>query len=236
MNLLVIVVAIISLFMVVLPGPLYKFEILELGPAFTCLRWGVFVGIGALVLLIIQALFVRKTMGAVTTIGTLISILISVGIPLNLMQTARSVPPIHDITTDVRMPPDFVGVLPARSEAINPPDYGGDEVASQQKEAYPDITTQVFEANIETVSMAAQDVIEDLGWTFVTENTRPNTLEATHTSFWFGFKDDIVVRFTQQDTKTLVDIRSKSRVGRSDLGANAERIRAFQSKLTERLE
>ncbi|MEG3767345.1 DUF1499 domain-containing protein [Alteromonas sp. 14N.309.X.WAT.G.H12] len=236
MNVLVIVVAIVGLFMVLLPGPLYKFELLDLHPAFTCLRWGVCVGISALVLLIVQALFVRKTMRAGTTIATLVSVLISVGIPLHLMQTGRSVPPIHDITTDVNMPPAFVGVLPARSGAINPPDYDGDEVASQQKEAYPDIKTQVFQADFETVSMAAQAVIDDLGWTLVTQNTRPNTLEATHTSFWFGFKDDVVVRFTQQGTKTLVDIRSKSRVGRSDLGANAERIRAFQSKLKERLE
>lgn len=236
MNVLVIVVAVVGLFMVLLPGPLYKFELLELHPAFTCLRWGVFVGLGALVLLIVQAFFMRKTMRAGTTIATLISVLISVGIPLHLMQTGRSVPPIHDITTDVNMPPAFVGVLPARSGAINPPDYDGDEVASQQKEAYPDIKPQVFQADIEAVSMAAQDVIEDLGWTLITQNTRPNTLEATHTSFWFGFKDDVVVRFTQQGTKTLVDIRSKSRVGRSDLGANAERIRAFQSKLKARLE
>nr|WP_252728473.1 DUF1499 domain-containing protein [Alteromonas sp. C1M14] len=222
--------------MVLLPGPLYKFELVELGPAFTCLRWGVCVGIAAFVLLIVQSIFMRKTMRAGAVIGTLISVLVSVGIPLHLMQTARSVPPIHDITTDLTTPPSFAGVLQARSGAPNPPGYPGEETARQQVEAYPDIKPQLFNTDSATVFAAAQDVIDDLNWQPVTQNTRPNTLEATHTSFWFGFKDDIIVRLTQQGTQTKVDVRSKSRVGRSDLGANAQRIKAFQKALQEQLD
>jgi uncharacterized protein (DUF1499 family) len=59
-------------------------------------------------------------------------------------------------------------------------------------------------------------------------------IEATETSFWYGFKDDVVIRVTGVDRESRIDIRSKSRVGKSDLGKNAERIRAFQKKFLER--
>ena len=56
-------------------------------------------------------------------------------------------------------------------------------------------------------------------------------LEATDTTFWFGFKDDVVIRIQSTGGNTLVDVRSKSRVGESDLGANANRIEKYLNHL-----
>jgi uncharacterized protein (DUF1499 family) len=73
-----------------------------------------------------------------------------------------------------------------------------------------------------------------LGWTVVASDPGRGRLEATATTFWFRFTDDIVIRVRPQDAGSRLDIRSKSRVGRGDLGANARRIRAFAGELLRR--
>ena len=83
--------------------------------------------------------------------------------------------------------------------------------------------------------MAAEKAIEALGWERVSDGALPNTLEATDTTTWFGFKDDVVIRLTAKSDDTLVDVRSKSRVGKSDLGKNAERIETFMAELRSQL-
>jgi uncharacterized protein (DUF1499 family) len=66
-----------------------------------------------------------------------------------------------------------------------------------------------------------------MGWDIVASDPAGGRIEATDTTFWFGFKDDVVVRVTPQPAGSRVDVRSLSRVGGGDLGANAARIRAF---------
>ena len=57
-------------------------------------------------------------------------------------------------------------------------------------------------------------------------------VEATDTSTFFRFKDDVVVRVRPAPGGgSLVDMRSISRVGGSDVGMNAKRIRAFLADL-----
>jgi len=61
-------------------------------------------------------------------------------------------------------------------------------------------------------------------------------IEATDSTFWFGFIDDVVVRLTPEtDGGTRVDVRSVSRVGLGDAGANARRVRNFLFDLADRL-
>jgi uncharacterized protein (DUF1499 family) len=65
-------------------------------------------------------------------------------------------------------------------------------------------------------------------WKIVDENQAEGRIEATATTLWFGFKDDVVIRIAPSPGNgTRVDIRSVSRVGLSDLGTNARRIRTF---------
>ena len=101
MKHLVTLVGLIAFLMVVLPGPLYKFNIVELGTAFAGFRLGVYVGGAALALLLVQVLFMRKTVSLASAVITVIFAAVAIAMPLNMMNTAKSVPPIHDISTDL---------------------------------------------------------------------------------------------------------------------------------------
>ena len=82
----------------------------------------------------------------------------------------------------------------------------------------------------------AQALAREQGWWVGSVNASTGVIEATTRSFWFGFTDDIVVRVLPDGSGSRIDMRSVSRVGRSDLGANAGRIRRFQAQLRERLQ
>ena len=235
MKVLIALASIVGFLMVVLPGPLYQFAGVSLGTAFTSLRFGVYVGGAALILIILQVLINRKSVSWGSTFIYAAMALVAVGMPVSMMSKASAVPPIHDITTDVTNPPEFVAIAPLREGAPNPVSYEGGDVTKQQLEAYPEIKTQLLPQSISEVYIAAERTIDALGWERVTEGALPNTLEATDTTTWFGFKDDVVVRLTVQNDNTLVDVRSKSRVGKSDLGKNAQRIDAFLFELRNQL-
>jgi uncharacterized protein (DUF1499 family) len=156
-------------------------------------------------------------------------------LPLMQVIKGRSVPPIHDISTDMTDPPAFVAVVPLRKKAnaANPPEYAGAEASEGQKKAYPDIQPVVLTvppAEAFAKALAAAKSMPD--WEIVEENAAEGRIEATATSRFLGFKDDVVIRVRAEGTGARVDVRSKSRVGRGDVGANAERIRAYVAKLT----
>jgi uncharacterized protein (DUF1499 family) len=151
-------------------------------------------------------------------------------VPWSLRRQAQSVPPIHDISTDTDDPPVFAELVGRRAAtgATNPPEYAGPEVAAQQKRAYPDLAPIVLAEPPDRAFARATAAAESLGWEIVSADPQRGRLEATHTTRWFGFKDDVVVRVRPEGSGSRVDVRSKSRVGRSDVGANAARIRAFR--------
>ena len=157
-------------------------------------------------------------------------------VPLSLLWFARHLPPIHDISTDTDHPPDFVAILPLRTGAPDPAQYGGAAVVTQQHRAYPDIKPLLLPAPSAQVFDAALATARHEGWTIVATDPATGRIEATDTTFWFGFVDDIVVRITPQpDGGTRVDARSVSRVGVGDLGANARRLHSFLRDLANRL-
>jgi len=235
MKTLLSLISLLAILLVVLPGPLYKFEFLELGPAFTALRYGVYVGFAALVLLLVQVIFMRKNISwAATGVSALLAI-VAVGLPLSIMSKAKSVPPIHDISTDLLNPPKFVAIVSLRAEAANPVEYAGEETAKQQREAYPELTPQQYSQSTEQLFDAAQSAVNDLGWALVNVDKSLGIIEATDTTSWFGFKDDVVVRIRSAEENSILDIRSKSRVGKSDLGKNAERIHTLINAINIRL-
>jgi len=233
-KVIIALASIVGFLMVVLPGPLYQFAGVSLGTAFTSLRFGVYVGGAALILIVLNVLLNRKNIQWGSTLVYAVLALVAVAMPVSMMSKASTVPPIHDITTDVTNPPAFVAVAPLREGAPNPITYEGGEVTKQQLEAYPEIKTQLLPQNLEAVLSAAENAIVALGWERA-QGALPNTLEATDTTLWFGFKDDVVIRLTPKNNNTLVDVRSKSRVGKSDLGKNAQRINAFFDELRKQL-
>jgi uncharacterized protein (DUF1499 family) len=151
---------------------------------------------------------------------------------LHWQRIARSVPPINDITTDTANPPVYVAVLPLRAGAPVSADYPGAETAAKQQSAYPDIRPVELNVAPDVAYARALDTARSFGWAIDATDAASGRIEATATTPWFGFQDDIVIRVSPTATGSRVDIRSHSRVGRSDLGTNAARIRAFIAKLT----
>ena len=231
MKVLVSLVSLSAFLLVALPGPLYKYGVVDLGTAFTAFKFGVFAGIATLILLVLQILFKRKTVTLGSTIMALLLSTIAIAIPLSMLNKGKSVPPIHDISTDLVNPPEFVAIAPLRADAPNPVEYAGVEVATQQRAAYPELQTLNYPQSKSELVEATKQVIDNLGWQLVNIDADQGIIEATDRTMWFGFKDDVIVRITDNGSKRLVDIRSKSRVGGSDLGKNAERIHKFIEEL-----
>lgn len=231
MKVLVSLVSLSAFLLVALPSPLYKYGVVDLGTAFMGFKFGVFAGIAALILLVLQILFKRKTVTLGSTIMALLLSIIAIAIPLSMLNKGRSVPPIHDISTDLVNPPEFVAIAPLRADAPNPVEYAGVEAATQQRAAYPELQTLNYLQSKSELVEATKQVINNLGWQLVNIDANQGIVEATDRTMWFGFKDDVIVRITDNGSKRLVDIRSKSRVGGSDLGKNAERIHGFIEEL-----
>ncbi len=140
-------------------------------------------------------------------------------------------PAIHDITTDTVDPPLFVAVLPLRADAPNPTVYGGDAIASQQRAAYPDLQPLLVSEPPLKAYERALAAVRTMGWELVAEDAAAGRIEATDTTFWFRFKDDVVVRVRPEGTGSRIDVRSLSRVGGGDVGTNAARIKAYLDAL-----
>ena len=145
--------------------------------------------------------------------------------------TARSVPEIHNITTDTANPPVFDTVIALRGANSNPHGYNASELAKVQSAAYPEIKTYFSDRTPSELFNKSLEVIKDNGWVLVSNNASTGIIEATETTRLWAFKDDVVIRISQQGDKTAVDLTSVSRIGRNDLGANAKRIKAFLAAL-----
>jgi uncharacterized protein (DUF1499 family) len=201
---------------------------------FAMLRGVVYAGfVGAALALLGVALAVtrRRWTAVVVAVAALVINAVVIVVPWSFGRTAAAVPPIHDITTDTAAPPPFVALRDARAAAPNGVDYGGAAVAAQQARAYADIVSLRVAAPPERVFAAAEAAARQMGWRVAAAVPGEGRLEATATTPWFGFKDDVVVRVAGDGRGTKVDVRSASRVGRSDLGVNARRIRAFLDRL-----
>lgn len=145
----------------------------------------------------------------------------------------KSLPPIHDITTDTRTPPDFQAIVALRGADSNPLEYQGDSIARQQQAAYPEIKPIQTSLSREEAFRRAIKVATDLGWKIVAQNRNGGRIEAVESTLLWGFKDDVVIRIQPSDQGSRVDLRSVSRIGVSDLGANAARIKSFIDKFEQ---
>ena len=142
----------------------------------------------------------------------------------------QTLPAIHNISTDVQNPPSFNAIASVRGPDANPLEYPATNIAPQQA-AYPNVKTLILEQPVSEVFARAMSVVEENGWEIVAQDADAGIIEATATTLLWGFKDDVVIRVTEGESSTLVDVRSVSRVGASDIGANAKRIESILSDL-----
>jgi uncharacterized protein (DUF1499 family) len=215
----------------------YRLGLWHFRTGFEILKWSFFVSGATLLMLLACMFFVQTKTRADSMIGItgIIICLVLVYVPYSWKKTLDAYPYIHDISTDTLNPPDFVIVDQLRAADDHSIEYDGLEVAELQVKAYPDIKTLVIDGDIEKHLQSAENVLNDMNLDIVSVDIESGRIEAVATSFLFGFKDDMVIRMTETDgAQVAVDVRSKSRVGKSDLGQNAKRIRRFMEGLAAR--
>ena len=139
---------------------------------------------------------------------------------------------MNDITTDLDDPPVFDAVIPLHPQSSNRIEYGGPDDAANQRAAHPEVQPIFTEMSSADAFQRALRVANDMGWNVVAESATHGIIEAVDTTPLFRFKDDIVVRVRATAQGSRVDLRSRSRIGLSDLGKNAARIMAYSAAFT----
>ncbi len=186
-------------------------------------------GIGALVVALHRSL--RAELSALA-LGLVASALV-LGAFAQQFARLQSAPPIYQVTTDTNDPPMFDAVATIRPADSNPHMYdpeqpvGDGTLASAQKAAWPELTSLRSPLDPDAALDRAVETAEDMGMAVVNVDRANGLVEATATTFWFGFTDDVVVRVRGDADGSVIDARSVSRVGISDVGANARRLLRF---------
>ena len=173
--------------------------------------------------------------------GIMVLALMVIAPVLGAVRDGRSYPALHDITTDLDDPPAFSTIrlredLKAQVPARGRPDL--DPLSNEERwralhaEAYP-LAPLVTPWSAGEALAAIRTLADERGWEVAAADAEDGVLEATATTFWFRFKDDIAfrVRPTADGAGSVIDIRSVSRIGIGDLGANYKRIKAAQDDL-----
>lgn len=208
----------------------YRIGIAPLGLAFLLLAGGLLViavSVGVLAARMVRGPGLADRAACAALVAA-----VAVGaVPLRQLVWVWGAPPIHDVTTDTEDPPAFVAAVPLNAPGRT--DYAGPTLAERQRAAYPDLRPAVLPVEPADAFGRALAAVRRLGWDLLA--TDPDTLriEATDRTFWFGFDDDVVIRITPSGGGSRVDVRSLSRVGVGDLGANARRVREFLDALVE---
>lgn len=166
--------------------------------------------------------------------------LVGLAAPLYFLSNFFLLPRLDDIETTPREPMKFNALAAQRPADANPivePDL---EAAALQEKAYPDIRSMELERSATEVFDMVHEAVKRMGWTIVA-NEPPSEngagrIEATDKTLVMGFTDDVLVRVRGDDSQAFIDLRSASRYGMHDLGANANRIRAFFTEIKATLE
>ena len=183
------------------------------------------------VIAMIKAMMQRKS-ALSALIGSLLGFVVAMPVLFSVLGSS-GLPHIHDITTDLDNPPVFSVIPSLRIETDNPLDRQFPDLAQLQREGYPDLKPLQFNRSPEAVFERALQLIKSRGWQIAASasSAEKGIIEATAVTPVMGFKDDAVIRIQNTGEKVQVDMRSVSRVGLSDLGANAKRIRQFLNDL-----
>jgi len=194
----------------------------------------ILLGILALILGVIGLAQTRPSTGRGGRTSAVVGIVLGL-VPIAVVATAVSGsgggPMINDITTNPEDPPAFQTAQTLDANVGRDLTYPGESFAEQQRAGYPDLVPIRVTGTPEAVYARCVAAAEELGWTLTAHDPSHGTFEAIDVSELFRFVDDIVVRVRPGGDAVVVDIRSKSRDGKSDMGANAARIRAFREAL-----
>lgn len=216
----------------------------EFPTGFTGLRYSFFLAAAVVIFAIIFIIWDRVKNNKPSWVLRILALAIAlfyVGYMLKIVATAQSLPAIHDISTDLADPPAFQ-TLSLRTDNLDniPNDDDMEGLSPLQRwtrlhqEAYPTIRSVRIDMKVADVITKAERLANDRGWDIASSVPEQGRLEATETTSIFRFKDDVVLRVrpTQNGASSIIDMRSVSRVGQSDLGANAQRVEEFLADLS----
>lgn len=192
--------------------------------------------IGGLVAAVLSLVAIAMTRGGRDPIGrqkAWVGLAIGLGLIVAVLAAAAGgggAPPINDVTTDLEDPPAFAPASAAPGYAGRELGYPPEFVAIVQ-EAYPDLAPLVLDTAVDEAYVRALAKAQALGWTIVARDDADHLFVAQDRTKLFRFVDDVAVRVRAEGTGARVDVRSKSRDGQGDLGANAARIRRYLDAL-----
>ena len=240
MVLLALLLACGSLIGALVSGLGARAAVWEFRYGFTVLRWSAYGGGAAAILATLGILIAKFSGGPFLPVRGIVALLLGLavfGVPWWTVREFGKTPTVADATTNIEDPPSFVALAPVRRQsAQNPLEYRREEAAVLQARYFPDLETMETDMTPAEVVTVARQAAADMGLEIAAAEPGEGRLEATATSFWFGFKDDVVLRArARPDGTTLVDIRSASRVGRLDGGVNGKRVRRLMQDLRKNL-
>jgi len=230
---------VIGIALIILSPLTYRTGILDLGIALPMFPAGVVASLLAILVGLAGIITTRNAAGRGKAMTAFVGGLIVVGIiGITFAPMAMNgAPAIHDITTDTKDAPVFVALRAARDAAPNETEYVGGEIAAAQLAAFPELQTKIMDQPGNSIFAAAENVAAGMGWDIAASVPAEGRIEATATTRIYGYKDDIVIRIRPtMESTTEIDVRSASRVGLGDLGANAARISAFLAALDDALQ
>lgn len=212
----------------------HRLSILDFQPALLGLAGSTLIGSLAILLGLIgifKAVRAKKPEIAAMLAGPTLGFLVVMPVFMAVL-TGAGAPRIHDITTDLEHPPEFVAIKELRTPAHNALDrLVPRNLAALQEESYPDLSPVLIDRPFDQAFEQVVALVKKRSWEVIAVSAEEGRIEATDTTPIMGFKDDIVIRLQAMGSRTRVDIRSASRVGESDLGVNAARIRLFLTDL-----
>lgn len=224
-------------------------------------QWGPRILIASLLLgivALIVALTRRPRSGVAAATAAMVIPALALAYGYHVRSRSADIPPIHDASTNPDDPPNFSQQVMALRSAtganpVHPPttplgsmeayqsprfqDQASRTVAELSQAAYPDLKTLLVRAERPRLWDALLHEARERDWTIHSAEPRRGDLNATAETFWFGFKDDVAVRVRpgREPGTLLVDARSTSRVGLSDMGTNAARLTDYLASVGARL-
>lgn len=231
-------IAFIAGVVLIIAGPGYRMGWWPLDTGFALLSVGLMTGLAAISISVIALMlswYSASTRGRLYALAGVIVALVVIYVPYHWRTLALESPAIHDIATDPDHPLAFKTLAAARGPDQNSIAYGGAKVADMQRQNFPAVAPLISEQPPKAVFSAVMALVANAGWDVASIDANSMTIEATAQTFWFGFKDDIIIKVTPQGAGSRVDMRSQSRIGRGDAGTNARRVEQFLTALKKKL-
>jgi hypothetical protein len=200
---------------------------------------GLLIAIAIAVGAIVRIWFGGQT-GAAQAFAAILIACLGLAVPGFYLSKAALLPALTEVETTPEEPLEFRALAAQRPADANPLEDPDEAEVEAQIEAYPDIGPMVIERSAPEVFSIVNEAVDRLGWTIALNEAPGETgvgrIEATDRTLIMGFTDDVLIQVKGDDAHAIVDVRSVSRYGMTDLGANAKRIRKLFDEVNTALE